>query len=93
MKLKIFIESDGQSHQGPLRALWLAHRGEWEKAHEIAQSDDDSTGAWVHAYLHRVEGDTINANYWYGRAGRPAPSGDLDTEWETIVLELLRQQG
>jgi len=75
MTIAEFAENDGLFPQSPLRALWLAGRGEWEQAHEIAQSDENLDGAWVHAYLHRVEGDTSNANYWYRRAGRPNPSG------------------
>lgn len=91
MTIAEFAESDGRFHQSALRALWLSGRGEWEQAHEIAQSDENRAGAWVHAYLHRAEGDTDNASYWYRRAGRPAQAGDLRTEWETIVKELLQQ--
>lgn len=77
---------------GPaLRALWLDARGDWEGAHELAQEAGGRDGAWVHAYLHRKEGDETNAGYWYARAGRPAASGELRTEWEAIVRELLTQ--
>ena len=71
-----FIDGDGSSFSGALRALWFAGRGEWEQAHEIAQAEDNRDGAWVHAYLHRVEGDTNNANYWYRarQAGRHKPA-------------------
>ena len=55
-----------------LQALWRDAKGEWDAAHELAQSQKDTAGAWVHAYLNRVEGDTSNARYWYNRAGRPA---------------------
>jgi hypothetical protein len=75
---------------GPLRALWLDARGEWDAAHEAAQAAGGREGAWVHAYLHRKEGDEGNAGYWYARAGRPAASGDLQAEWEAIARELLR---
>jgi hypothetical protein len=85
-----FVEGDGQSYPSLLRALWLAGQGKWDHAHEIAQEDDSREAAWVHAYLHRVEGDAFNANYWYRRAGRPAQTGDLRAEWETIVLEFLQ---
>jgi len=91
MTVEEFTESDGRFDQPALRALWLAGRGEWEQAHEIAQSEENREGAWVHAYLHRAEGDTSNAGYWYGRADRPAQSGDLRAEWAAIVLELLNQ--
>ncbi|HEY8995322.1 MAG TPA: hypothetical protein VIM71_11710 [Lacunisphaera sp.] len=72
-----------------LRALWLDHRGDWDGAHELAQQAGGRDGAWVHAYLHRKEGDAMNAGYWYARAGRDAASGDLRAEWEAIVRTLL----
>ncbi len=74
----------------PLQALWWAGRGEWEQAHGIAQEIETRDGSWVHAYLHRVEGDTGNAAYWYRRAGRPVAAGNLRLEWEAIVEEMLR---
>jgi hypothetical protein len=72
-----------------LQALWYEAKGEWEPAHRIAQDDDGADGAWVHAYLHRVEGDLGNAGYWYLRAGRPRAEGPLREEWRAIVSELL----
>src|SRR5437667_10390366 len=54
-----------------LQALWHDARADWDKAHEMANSVEDTTGAWVHAYLHRKEGDIGNAAYWYQRAGQP----------------------
>jgi hypothetical protein len=74
-----------------LRALWEDARGNWDRAHEIAQAIDDKTGAWIHAYLHRKEGDAGNAAYWYRRAGQPVASGSLEVEWERLVSELLEQ--
>jgi hypothetical protein len=74
---------------GPLRALWLEARGRWDEAHEAAQAAGGADGAWVHAYLHRKEGDTMNAGYWYARAGQPAATGGLEAEWETIARALL----
>ena len=58
-----------------LRAVWHGLRGEWDAAHELAQAQDDAEGAWVHAWLHRIDGDLGNADYWYRRAGR-APRRD-----------------
>jgi len=55
----------------------------------MAQSQDDGIGAWVHAFLHRVEGDSSNAAYWYRRAGKPISSAPLNEEWEEIVSALL----
>jgi hypothetical protein len=72
-----------------LQALWHDAKGDWQAAHEHAQAQDDRDGAWVHAYLHRKEGDLPNAGYWYRRAGRPAASESLDAEWETIATALL----
>lgn len=72
-----------------LAALWHAGKGEWDRAHEIAQEDESETGSWVHAYLHRVEGDESNAGYWYRRAQKPHAKTSLDTEWEEIARALL----
>lgn len=70
------------------QALWWDARGDWNKAHECAQAQDDEAGAAVHAYLHRVEGDLANAGYWYRRAGRPARTDALADEWQALVTEL-----
>ena len=72
-----------------LRAMWEDARGKWDAAHQIAQDIDDKTGAWIHAYLHRKEGDFANATYWYRRAGQPVASDSLDEEWTRIVTALL----
>jgi hypothetical protein len=72
-----------------LRALWWAAKGNWDAAHKIAQDEDDKDSAWVHAYLHRVEGDLGNAGYWYRLAGKPVATGSLETEWEGMVAALL----
>ncbi len=72
-----------------LQALWFDGKGDWDKAHELAQADGGSSGDWVHAYLHRKEGDASNARYWYGRAGKPAYSGSLEEEWAVIGTALL----
>jgi hypothetical protein len=72
-----------------LRALWHDARGEWDAAHEVAQNLESATGAWIHAYLHRKEGDLGNAGYWYRRAGKPECYDSLDAEWEQIATALL----
>jgi hypothetical protein len=72
-----------------LLALWQDARGDWESAHQTAQSIEDETGAWIHAYLHRKEGDASNAGYWYRRAGKPVCGAALETEWEEIASALL----
>lgn len=73
---------------GPaLQALWHQAKGEWARAHRLAQAAGDD-GAWVHAHLHRVEGDAGNAGYWYRRAGKPHASVALELEWEEIAAAL-----
>jgi hypothetical protein len=72
-----------------LEALWHDARGDWEKAHGCVQNDSSPEGAWVHAYLHRKEGDAGNAAYWYTRAGRPVATGALSTEWADLARGLL----
>lgn len=71
-----------------LAALWWDARGDWNRAHELAQSVETAEGAWVHAYLHRKEGDLFNAEYWYRRAGRRQPATTLDQEWAEIAAAL-----
>jgi hypothetical protein len=74
-----------------VRALWHDATGDWEEAHRLAQDVESADGAWVHAYLHRREGDIGNAQYWYRRAGRPAASGPLEDEWREIAGALLHR--
>ncbi len=73
----------------PLRALWHEARGNWDRAHQIVQSEGGQAAARVHAYLHRREGDLSNADYWYSRAGAERPRGPLEKEWESLVGSLL----
>jgi hypothetical protein len=73
----------------PLVALWHLARNEWERAHAIVQDGDDRDSAWVHAHLHRVEGDLSNARYWYARAQRPPHQGALEDEWRELAGALL----
>jgi hypothetical protein len=68
--------------------MWWEAHGDWDRAHQLAQSVDTADGAWVHAYLHRKEGDLPNADYWYRRAGRRRPSVPFETEWAEIVSAL-----
>ena len=72
-----------------LVALWHERKGDWTKAHEITQEIDSRDAAWVHAYLHRREGDLPNAAYWYRHAGKPVETGDMDEEWGAIARALL----
>jgi len=73
----------------PQRALLRDADGEWDRAHEAVQDDGSAEGAWVHAYLHRKDGDLGNAAYWYRRAGKPVGKGDSAAEWRAIAQALL----
>jgi hypothetical protein len=80
---------DGVS--GPLVALWWAAKEDWERAHAIVMDEDSREAAWVHAYLHRVEGDHENAGYWYRRAAVAAARTSLEDEWRHIATALLNE--
>jgi len=85
------LKSDHPPPAAPplLQALWHERRGDWNRAHQIAQDMETSDAAWVHAYLHRREGDLSNARYWYERASRPEATDSLASEWLRIVKALL----
>lgn len=72
------------SHQ----ALWIEQSGDWHTAHDMCESIPDPAGSWIHAYLHRVEGDLSNASYWYYRAGEEMPSISLEQEWLQLAEAL-----
>ena len=72
-----------------LAALWWGAKEDWERAHALVMDEGGKACAWVHAYLHRVEGDLANARYWYAQAGQATPSGPLRTEWDSIATALL----
>ena len=94
MQLNEFIqsiqeESTPEGLSEPLQAMWHANKGDWETAHNIAQSISSELGSWIHAYLHRVEGDLSNADYWYKRAGKPQFQGSTEAEADNIVNSIL----
>ena len=94
MQLEDFIqsikeESPSAGLSEPLQAMWHARKGDWETAHNIAQSIGTELGSWIHAYLHRVEGDLSNADYWYKRAGKLPHSGSTEAEADDIVNSIL----
>ncbi len=72
-----------------LTSLWWDKKGDWDKAHFIAQNIATQQGSAVHAYLHREEGVLWNADYWYGRAGRNRPDIPLADEWRALVEEMI----
>ena len=74
---------------GYLLSLWYDAKGDWERSHTIIQDMHDNKAAWIHAYLHRKEGDIGNADYWYRRARKKRPSVTLNDEWEEIVKEII----
>lgn len=80
---KELAEPDGLSVQ--LRSLWYDGQGDWQKAHNEVDQLGDRHSAWVHAYLHRKEGDVWNADYWYNKAGKVRPKVSLEEEWEMLV--------
>ena len=93
-ELQRSVERDTAAPAGlsaPLQALWHDARGDWDAAHKCVQDDSSGDGAWVHAYLHRKEGDTANAGYWYSRAGKTMPSSSttLGAEWSNLARTLL----
>ena len=73
-----------------LRSLWFDGKGDWQLAHKQVDQLSDGESAWVHAYLHRKEGDVGNADYWYRRAGKVRPNITLAQEWEALVLHFLQ---
>ena len=88
-KASIAQQSPPRSLAPPVEALWWAAKGEWDKAHKIVMNDDSREAAWVHDYLHRVEGDLPNAGYWYRTAGKPVCRETLEAEWSSVAAALL----
>jgi hypothetical protein len=82
-------ESCPSSLSRALQALWHDKKGNWQKAHDLVQNANDADSAWVHAYLHRKEGDLSNARYWYRRIGQPECQVGLEKEWQQIARNLL----
>ncbi|MGH6671589.1 MAG: hypothetical protein ACRECV_06375 [Xanthobacteraceae bacterium] len=72
-----------------LTGLWWAGKDKWDKAHEVVMNEDSADCAWVHGYLHRLDGDLANARYWYRLAKRKPAEGEQATEWTAIVAALL----
>ena len=72
-----------------LKALWYDAKGDWPAAHNLVDHLSDKNACRVHAYLHRVEGDKWNANYWYTKCGEPMPDISLEEERTLLVQRLL----
>jgi hypothetical protein len=73
-----------------LEALWYDGKGDWNRSHEVIQDVNSKNAAWIHAYLHRKEGDLGNAQYWYSRAGKTMPEMSLEEEWRSLVEHFLK---
>lgn len=95
MKYQDFIDSLSQKTcprklEPRLQALWYDATGDWNNAHEIVQSMEDSVSARIHAYLHRKQGDEWNSRYWHRQAGSTFPEHlSLEQEWESLVTMLV----
>jgi len=93
LEFQASLESDSRPPAdlpAALQALWWEAKGNWDAAHQLAQDIQGAEGAWVHAYLHRKEGDLGNARYWYARARKSEFEGNLGQEWEHIVKSLMK---
>ena len=74
-----------------LQSMWYACKGDWDRAHHVAQDVPGADSSWVHANLHREEGDIDNARYWYARAGKSEPNASIEVERLEIVEALLEK--
>jgi len=66
-------------------AIAHAREGRWDQAHRLVQDHDDALSCRIHACLHRIEGDSSNARYWYGRAGAEVPEHGVEEELERLA--------
>ena len=91
MEFKATLVADNPGHEWELglQSLWWDAKGDWQKAHDLVDGSDTEYADWIHAYLHRKEGDQWNASYWYRRANRPFPKVDLEEEQKELVTLLL----
>ncbi len=91
MTLNEFKNSPSPSNLSvELQSLWHDGRGDWDQSHNVIQDVNGKNAAWIHAYLHRKEGDLSNAQYWYNRAGRSMPNVSLEEEWGSLVEYFLK---
>ena len=94
MNLEEFVKQNSlqiTSYPLALQALWHDYQGDWHKSHKLIDRESDRDCAWVHAYLHRVEGDLSNARYWYRRSGKPESQLTLTEERQQIARALISQ--
>ena len=84
-KESLSLSSPPSTFTAILKSLWYDSKGDWKTAHDLVDSLPGAEAAWVHAYLHRKEGDSWNADYWYARANKVRPACSLEEEWESLV--------
>ncbi|MEO9893070.1 hypothetical protein [Aurantibacter sp.] len=89
-QLSLNSETPPKNWPDSLKALWFDAKDDWESSHNIAQDMYNTMGSWIHAYLHRKEGDEFNAGYWYRKAGKPFPKLSLAEELKEIVEYVLK---
>lgn len=89
IKESLAAEQPPQQLSVYIKALWYDAKDDWDKSHKLIQDVPDKNASWIHAYLHRKEGDIWNADYWYSKAGKKRPSVSLNEEWEQLVSALL----
>jgi hypothetical protein len=92
-KMSLELSEPPKNISQNLMALWYDAKGDWDRAHQIVQETGEFDGEWIHAYLHRKEGDLGNASYWYRRVGKLRPNISLDDEWEQLAKYLLTSTG
>ena len=88
-KESLNLEQPVSGLSAQLKSLWYDGKGDWHQAHALVDHLADRESAWVHAYLHRKEGDIPNANYWYSQARQSRPNLPLQEEWEQLVIHFL----
>lgn len=96
MNIELFKETFALDIPDPqlttiLKSLWYDAKGDWKRAHDLVDQMPGLDAAWVHAYLHRKEGDIWNADYWYARAKKTRPSYSLEEEWANLVDYFIRK--
>ena len=88
----LLLDSPPRNFSAALAGLWWDAKGDWARGHDSAGQDEGTAGSWVHAYLHRKEGDASNAGYWYERAGKKPATGSLGQEWLAIAESLFADE-
>lgn len=94
MKIEEFVRQTPQQIKGyslALQALWYDYQEDWHQSHQLIDHESEKNCTWVHAYLHRKEGDLSNARYWYRRSGKSESKLSLAEERQKIAEALLME--